>query len=151
MEPANAILQPHQSMINTQPDCIRNSKTAQLLLSMYQPLFESLPGGRRWLKALKYDPAMLKMHRKGEELLPQIQALEERTLQGSVLRSRMQFPSLLLKFLIFWLLLARSWEALCGNSLWKYFYTRQTDPTFTLLFLPSLIADYLSWQEQKAH
>lgn len=114
--------------------------------------------GEIWLKALKYAPTTFRMHRKGEELRPQIQALEERTLQSSVLRHRMQLPSLLLKFLIFWLFLARSWEAPCSNRLWKYSDMRQIDPTAVLLFLPFLTADDLlwrkrrvAWRHQKAH
>lgn len=45
------------------------------------------------------------MHRRGEELLPQIQALEERTLQSSVPRCKMQLPSLL-------------WSSLSSDSSW---------------------------------
>lgn len=45
------------------------------------------------------------MHGRGQELFPQIQAPEERTLQSSVLRCKMRLPSLL-------------WSSLSSDSSW---------------------------------
>lgn len=156
MEPENVILICTLTVMTFGSWWIQNQtalETTWLLLSRYQPLFACLTKEKKpnkhtniWLKALKYAPTTFKMHRKGEELLLQIQALEERTPQSSLLRCRMQLPSLLLKFLIFWLILAQSWEAPCRNRLWKYSDMRQRHPAFILLFLPLLTADDPSWR-----
>lgn len=124
-------------------------ETAWLLLSMEQPLCHIYQGNKP-TKCLMKCTEIISQHvqdaQEGGGTPPTDPGTEGKN--PAELSSEMQDAASLaaLKFLIFWLFLAWSWEAPCSNRLWKHSDLKQTDPTFFLLFLPLLIAKKLSWE-----